>query len=216
MGGNGKDVTYYSFHATLNGVSEKADGFYIFSRSASAVFKPDENKWTHFPMHSESNPRSRGATVVIKDKIYLLGGYVDGTRTVTDQVDVFDAASGKFAAGVAMASARMDHGAATYGGKIYVFGGSAVMNTAIDTVEMFDPSSGKWYSKTKMPSAWAEMTNGQLPVFANGEVMIPYSYRNDRSVATSLKYDTVNDEWNEGPKMIRPVGRYVVLMGSRD
>lgn len=219
MGGNGKDVTAMSFYGTVNGISSKADGFYIFSRSASAVYKPDDDAWTLLPMHSEDQPRSRGATVVIKNLIYLIGGYADNSRQISDTVDIFDTSSGKFSAGVAMTGARCNHGAATYDGKIFVFGGSETttgMNVAIDTVEVFDPSSGKWSSKTAMPAPWAEMSTGQLPVFASGEVMIPYSYRNDRSVANSLKYDTVEDTWTEGAKMIRPVGRYVSLMGSRD
>lgn len=60
------------------------------------------------------------------------------------------------------------------------------------------------------------MTTGQLPVFANGEVVIPYSYTNDRSTENSLKYDVRNDKWAEGPKMVRPNGNYVALIGARE
>ena len=42
--------------------------------------------------------------------------------------------------------------------------------------------------------------------------MLPH----EQVIPGSMKYDTVADTWTEGPKMIRPVGRYVVLMGALD
>jgi N-acetylneuraminic acid mutarotase len=190
MEADGKGVTPASFYATLNGVGKKEDGFYIFSRSASAVYKPNEGQWTYLPMHSDSDARSNGATVAIKNLIYLLGGAIGGS-TVSENVDVFDASTGKFSGGVAMLSARKDHGAATYGGKIFVFGGSDARGRLIDTVEMFDPAAAQWSAKTKAPMQMSGMSTGQLPVFANGEVLIPYTYRNDRTTENSLKYDAV-------------------------
>jgi N-acetylneuraminic acid mutarotase len=211
MGGSA-DVTYQPFFATLDGVGETEDGFYIFSTKSSAVFKPAENKWTVFPMHDSSSPRSRGATVAIGNKVYLLGGLVG--NTLSDRVDVFDASARKFARGTPMTSPRCDHAGAGYAGKLYVFGGSVKINNAITTVEMFDPGSGKWSAMAPMPHAWSEMSTGPMPVYANGVVMIPHSYRNDKAYLGSLEYDTTNDEWAEGPKMVRPVGRYTPLYGS--
>ena len=69
---------------------------------------------------------------------------------------------------------------------------------AIDVVEMFDPKTSNWAKLTAMPEAWAEMTTGPLPVFANGVVLIPHSYRNKRGIVGSLKYDTIKDTWVEG------------------
>ena len=43
-----------------------------------------------------------------------------------------------------------------------------------------------------------------------------YRYRNKNVVPGSLKYDAVKDTWVQGPRMIRPVGRYVAVLGSRD
>ena len=43
-----------------------------------------------------------------------------------------------------------------------------------------------------------------------------YRYRNKNVIPGSLKYDAVKDTWVQGPRMIRPVGRYVALLGSRD
>jgi len=219
MEAGGKGVTPGSFYATLNGVGEKEDGFYIFSRTASAVYKPGEDTWTHFPMHSDSSARSYGATVAIKNLIYLLGGGVGGT-TASAKVDVFDASTGKFTDGVDMPSARKAHAAATYGGKIFVFGGVDAQNgRLLDSVLMFDPAAAagsQWSTRKEAPMQMSGMTTGQLPVFASGVVLIPYSYRNDRSTENSFKYDVVNDKWDQGPKMIRPCGNYVALMGSRD
>ena len=43
-------------------------------------------------------------------------------------------------------------GAAEFGGKIYVFGGS-YGNVAVDSVERFDPSKGVWDLVTELPCA---------------------------------------------------------------
>jgi N-acetylneuraminic acid mutarotase len=193
-------------------VGDAEDGFYIFGRASSAVFKPDANKWTVFETHVSNNPRTNGATAVVGKNIYLLGGLAG--RTVSDRVDIFDASSGKFSQGVSLTSPRADHSAAAYDGKIYIFGGSAKVGVAMSTVEMFDPSSGKWSTKAPMLEAWAEMCTGPLPVFANGAVMIPHSYRNNKEYLGSLEYDTVTDQWKRGPQMVRPVGRYVALIGT--
>jgi len=213
--GNNADVTPASFFATLNGVGTKEDGFYCFSTKSSAVFKPGENKWTQLEMYSSDKVRNRGATAVVGSKIYLLGGITQAGQVV-DQVDVLDTSSGRWAQGTAMKSARGNHAAASFGGKIFVFGGYAQIGVAIDVVEMFDPKTSNWAKLTAMPEAWAEMTTGPLPVFANGVVLIPHSYRNKRAIVGSLKYDTIKDTWVEGPKMNYPCGRYVALIGSRD
>jgi hypothetical protein len=210
-----------AFYCTINGVGSAEDGFYIFYLLGSAVYQPavDDTKWKALPAHGNGdgrNIRSQGATAVVGSKVYLMGGKAasapaEGRYSVL--VDVFDTTAGKFSAGVPMTAGRIGHSAASYNGKIYVFGGRSAANVVIKLVETFDPSTEKWATKTPMPEAWEKMSTGPMPVFANGVVLIPFSY-NSGGVHASLEYDTKADSWENGPAPVLKGGKYAVVQGA--
>jgi len=53
------------FYATVNGVGNSEDGFYIFYLTGSAVYQPavDTTKWRPLPVQATAMPRTYGATV---------------------------------------------------------------------------------------------------------------------------------------------------------
>jgi len=115
-----------------------------------------------------------------------------------------------------MTAGRIGHAAASYDGKVFVFGGRSVSNVPQALVEMFDPATKKWTARTPMPEAWEYMSTGPMPVFASGTVLIPYAFKPSTTtgIVASLEYDTKNDEWKEGPAPVLKKGKYVVVQGA--
>ena len=211
------------FFCSVNGAGAAADGFYIFYLTGTAVYQPsvDATKWKMLPVHGNGdsrNIRHTGATAVLGPKIYLIGGYAnlaaDANTKCSALVDVFDTSRGKFSVGVPMAVGRYGHSAATYNGKIYVFGGRSAAGVVLPLVESFDPSTEKWVAKTPMPEAWEGMSTGPLPVFPSGTVLIPYSSKGTTGILASLEFDTKADSWKEGPVPVLKAGKYAVVQGA--
>jgi len=224
---NGDWIGYVSnpvFYCTINGVGTAEDGFYIFYLTGSAVYQPlvDETQWKPLPVHGNGNSRnirSDGATAVIGSKIYLLGGNAKGADTAAGKfsavVDLFDTSTKTFSAGVPMTAGRVGHAAASYDGKIFVFGGRSAAKVPQTLVEMFDPEAQAWSTKTPMPEAWEYMSTGPMPVFPSGTVLIPYAEKSaSTGIIASLEYDTKADSWQEGPAPVLKEGKYVVVQGS--
>lgn len=217
-------VNNAAFYCTVNGEGAVEDGFYLFALTGSRVFQPavDDTKWKVIPTHgngNDKNIRGVGATAVIGKLIYLLGGEAKNAATTAERtsalVDVFDTTSKTFSEGVPMTAGRIGHSAASYDGKIYIFGGRSAAGVILSRVEAFDPSTGSWSTKTPMPEAWEHMSCGPMPVFASGTVLIPFGYKTPSAggIITSFEYDTKNDSWREGPQPTLKVGKYTVVQG---
>lgn len=147
---------------------------------------------------------------------------------------------------------RYAHSAASYNGKIYVFGGyrRTTVTIRLAIAEVYDPSKDTWSAVTAMPNAWADMTTGSilpchvsmsysflyagpLPVFPNGEILIPGAHGREGSnyylkyafLCWNLqkkiindgmicRYDAKNDKWTNAPTANRFGGKYCVLQGA--
>jgi len=209
------------FYGTVNGVGTE-DGFYMFGRSNAAVYQPftgDSTRWTQLPSWSSSAlSRFQGATAVVNEQIYMLGGYASANpeaQRVSNAVTIFNCTSRRYTDGVPLTSGRMGLAAASYNGKVYVFGGRTPNNEITNLVEEFDPATGRWTSKSPMPEPWEQMSTGPLPVNPDGTILIPFSYkRRNIGVSTSLIYNVQTDSWSTGPRPAIPLGRYVVAQGS--
>ena len=204
------------FYATVSGVGAKEDGFYIFDKAGSAVYKPAEDAWTALPLMSGTRLRNMGATAVVGSKIFCIGGY--GSGGVSAAMDIFDTAKGQWERGAALPSTRALHAAAAYNNKLYVFGGTQLANNrnlnyppgiggAMNSVLSYDLSSGKWRSDVaQMPDAWHTMGTGPMPVLAGGKILLPEASFCDKicgkgrgtegvTIWGSLQYDAQNDSW---------------------
>jgi hypothetical protein len=91
------------------------------------------------------NPTHRLAAAVIGDLIYICGGwYGMGVKSWTFSYDPINNIWVQLAD---MPDVRQYHAAASYGGKLYVFGGAGPENTCFE----YDPSSGSWDIREPMP-----------------------------------------------------------------
>jgi N-acetylneuraminic acid mutarotase len=98
------------------------------------IYDPLKNSWSS----GKEMPQARTGTqsVVIKDKIYVIGGAAGGTPT--NSIDVYEPAAGTWNKAASMKSARTGHCASSVGDRIYIIGGATEMSAAgiIDSVEM--------------------------------------------------------------------------------
>ena len=112
-----------------------------------------ESYWTL----AKSMPTARGefGAVLLKDKIYALGG-VDYGSTVDkkDVVEVYDIDQNRWSNDVKPMPVALDHFAsAEYGGKIYVVGGFVEKKIPTDKVFIYDPQKNEWQEGKSLPSA---------------------------------------------------------------
>ena len=216
----GRDCCTTPFFATINGVSVSADGFYHFATAGSAVFKLNSTGsgfWTRYP--PMNTIRSSGATAVIDSKIYLLGGQVVSTNRPTDLVSIWDAKNDVDASfddsTLSLPSPRYGHAATGYGGKIYIFGGVVSGARSAEAIS-YDFDKKVWTRLTDMPDGWSFITSGPLPVFPNGDVLLPgaQSFGGDR---VAYKYSATNNTWQTFAPTAsnRFGGNSVILMGTR-
>jgi len=229
------------FFATVSGVGNKQDGFYIFDSTGSAVYKPADDAWTSLPLMSSagSNLRNMGATAVLGSKVYCIGGWDRESNSGTSaEVDVFDTTKREWTQTTPMPEKRALHAAAAYNGKVYVFGGTqdnpggylGRVGGAMNSVVAFDTSSEKWSSATAMPDAWHTMGTGPLPVFAGGKILLPealvcgeicgaYAAPVGQKIG-SLQYDAMDDSWevvtSPTPYNRKSGGSALVIFGAFD
>lgn len=111
-----------------------------------------------FPAISEA--KSGAGAVVIGNKLYVIGGY-NGAR-YSDTVEVCDLSADKPQWTVKPKTSnwmtpRAEFGIATYGGKIYVFGGQGESGY-LSSIQEYDPATNTWRTlNTKLTEARAEL-----------------------------------------------------------
>lgn len=112
-------------------------------------------KWYDIPPMRK--PRSAPAVVMLKGKLYVLGGYDSGNTPILDSCECFHPESdptsehdGKWTKVTSMSYRRQGHAAVTLNGGIYVIGGNAPKRRALDSVEYFDVKKEIWTPVEKL------------------------------------------------------------------
>lgn len=95
-------------------------------------------------------PRWGLSVVAVDDKIYAIGGVVEGDSVVAT-MEIFDPSTNTWTTGVDMPTAVLLPASAVIDGKIYIAGGINWKIT-FSTLNVFDPSTDTWTSLTDMPS----------------------------------------------------------------
>ena len=165
-----------------------------------------ESVWTNGP--DLPSLISEHSAIILKEKIYIIGGedFIEGGRT--DIVRVFDITSNQWSIAPPL-PIPLDHtGVSTDGSKIYVVGGftGRDMKVPSDRMFIYDPIQNNWQEGTPMPTARGALTadfiNGVL--YAVGGVGGVGSSRTP--VATNEVYDPMSNSWSETTPM--PTARH--------
>lgn len=101
--------------------------------------------------------------------------------------------------------ARSHPATATYGGKIFVFGGGGPNFLSLDNVEIYDPENDTWSSGRPMPTA----RSGAVAAVIDDRIyIIGGGFRKPdgkfKFLTTVEIYLPDKDEWEEGPSMLQP------------
>jgi len=91
-------------------------------------------------------PRYYGATAVVDNTIYTIGG-LEGQDATGRVVEAYDPVADAWTAVAPLPEGRFNVAAATFEEKIYVFGGADVDGNVVDTVDRYDPATDIWEAR---------------------------------------------------------------------
>lgn len=184
-------------------------------------YHPATRTWSDMASMTASRQRYSGATAVVDDKVYCLGGFTDD---YTQFVDVFDPAEGDTGAwtnGTVMAVFRSAVCAAAVGTKIYVIGGQTDFAAKLDTTSVYDTGTSLWEELAVISSERDYMSAGTI----GGKVYVAGG-RLDGPVASAVTqcYDPVANTWTTVASMNTArwnggsavVGGKLYVFGGRD
>jgi N-acetylneuraminic acid mutarotase len=146
-------------------------------------YDPATNTWTtKKPMPTA---RHSFGIAVYQNKIYCIGGSINGPRLAVNEV--YDPATDSWETKTSMPTARAGLIANTVNGKIYLMGG----DPANTTNEAYDPTADSWSTKAQIPtsadSSQSAVVNNKVYLFGG------LSSRNSTQI-----YDPVTDKWTSG------------------
>jgi hypothetical protein len=89
-------------------------------------------------------------------KIYVFGGYVNGSNTPSNVVEEYDPGTNSWSFKAPMPTPRARMQAVRVNGIIYVMGGMNAANTALNVVQAYNPATNTWATKAPMTVARAD------------------------------------------------------------
>ena len=124
------------------------------------VYEPRTNRWTKRP--DMPNLRTSFATIVIADKIYLIGGYAVGAHGVRGErltrTEVYDPATKRWRLTPTLTAPTLPpFSTVAVNGKIYAFGGTTEDREFSPTVKVFDTGFRTITAKGKLPTRWGAL-----------------------------------------------------------
>ena len=117
------------------------------------VYEPRINRWTK--RAEMPNPRTVFFSVVIDEKIYLVGDSTAEVRPVP--IEVYDPTTERWRLIPAAPTVELPFGVAAVNGNIYAFGGFTEDLELLPTVEVFDTGFRAVTAKGKLPTRWGEL-----------------------------------------------------------
>ncbi len=118
------------------------------------VYESRINKWTKRP--EMPNPRMVFFSVVIDEKIYLIGGLRASDRHPAP-VEVYEPATERWRVISARSTIKSPFGVEAVNGKIYIFGGKTEDRELSPIVEVFDTGFRKIEARGKLPTRWGQL-----------------------------------------------------------
>ncbi|MGH9699462.1 MAG: Kelch repeat-containing protein [Candidatus Acidiferrales bacterium] len=164
-------------------------------------FSPDANAWQYG--NPLPNPRSDGAAVTLRDRMYIFGG-ISGNTPQSNAL-VLENAQWNVLPGAELPEPRVYPAAIASADSIYLFGGmlrQGDYRTITNTFWRWQHGSAGWESLPSFPglprihSAMAEL-NGELYIFG-GATAVSHGVENRND---AYKYDPINKNWTRLPAL---------------
>ena len=169
-------------------------------------------QWTEVaPMPT---PRCYGATAVVDNIIYTIGGLEN--KPITGRVvEAYDPVTNQWTEKASLPEGRFNMPAAAYNGKIYIFGGVNTELKVVDTVDVYDIATNTWTAGIatlpKPAAGVAAVTAGDMIYLFGGSrnpmMFVPSSYY----FSDVYEFDPVALTFTAGTPM--PVSRNMSFVG---
>jgi hypothetical protein len=125
----------------------------------------------------------------------VMGGSGDDESTLSS-MGQYDAELNEWSTKAAMGTGRIDFGACTFDGKVYVIGGTDVDSNYLSSVEKYSPSSDTWIAVAPLPDTrafCAAVSVGSAIFVLGGVIGSDNEVQEEKSV---LKFDSVQGVWS--------------------
>ena len=190
-----------------------------FASSAVALALAPKAAWGQTPQGSWTTAaplptaRSEDAVAAVGTTLYVAGGYVpagpnpkvlesSGHADVDGAlVQAYDAATNRWSNRAPLPNGLNHIGMASFGGKLYTFGGFARQNRdAVTDANVYDPTLDRWTPLAPVPAKRGSISVGAL----EGRIHL-VGGRDEHSVGTHDVYDPATDRYASAAPL--PVGR---------
>ena len=161
----------------------------LWALATPVLAQTDLGQWiTRAPLPSA---RQEMPHAVIDGKIYVVGG-IDGGRTATNVMEVYDPVLDLWSPAMALPVAMHHLGVAAAGGKLYVLGGY-IGNTfnPSDRVFEYDPATDGWTEKRRMPAS----RGAHVTVTVDDKIYAIGGAAFGTALGTNQMYDPATDSW---------------------
>jgi N-acetylneuraminic acid mutarotase len=150
-------------------------------------------------------PRSETASVILGDKIYVIGG-LDKMDKPLDIVEVYDVKLDKWSIAAPL-PIPLDHsGADVFNEKIYLVGGKGIDSQTSNRVFIYDPAVNKWEEGKPMPTGRYALTvdfvDGVLfAIGGKNKELMGYAHE---TLSVNEVYNPKTDKWTTKAPMLTP------------
>lgn len=159
----------------------------------------DGRRWTA-ETRLPGNGLNAPAAAVIKDTIYLIGGFNTTTNVPSSDVLTYDLRRKTWGSAAPLPAPRGGHAAVVLNGRIHVVGGGNSQSTLADHSE-YDPKTNQWRDLAPLPRS-----EGSPALVAFQEKLYAIGGRSGRSdFGDVYVYDPATDQWGTAPS-IEPRG----------
>ncbi len=156
--------------------------------------------------------RLSSSTVVVDEKLYVIGGYVGGGGQIFSTLEVYDPLKDTWVTKADMPTPRFRLATSVVEGIIYAIGGTQdnFADSDLGTVEAYDPTTNTWTEKAEMPtqrhSMSASNVDGKIYVIGGGQGPVGNGANAVTIVPQVEVYDPVRNTWVKKPDMPAPRG----------